>query len=118
MQTIVVVDDDRANNTLITAMLKDYKVVTANSAQEGIDLIRQVNPNLILIDLRMPGMDGIAAIQIIKADPDMAHIPIVVVTANLYGETYERAIAAGCDNYLSKPFTPKDLVALVRQYLD
>jgi two-component system cell cycle response regulator DivK len=118
MQTIVVVDDDKANNTLITAMLKDYKVVTANSAQEGIDLIRQVNPNLILIDLRMPGMDGIAAIQIIKADPDLAHIPIVVVTANLYGETYERARAVGCDDYLSKPFTPKDLVALVRQYLD
>jgi two-component system cell cycle response regulator DivK len=117
MQTIVVIDDDRANNTLIATMLKGYNVATANSAQEGIDLIRQVIPNLILIDLRMPGMDGIAAIRIIKDDPDLAHIPIIVVTANLYGETYDHAIEAGCDNYLSKPFTPRELLTLVQQYV-
>lgn len=118
MPTIVVIDDDKANNTLIQTMLRDYTVYTTGSAEEGIQLIRKVQPDLVLLDLRMPGMDGITATQIIKADPATIHIPIIAVTASMVGTDLKNAVDAGCDGYLSKPFKPSELKALIRRYLE
>jgi len=117
MTTILVVDDDSSNNTLVKTLLKDYRVVTARDAQEGIELAREVQPALILMDVKMPGMDGGAVTQIIKTDPELSHIPVVLLTATLGGEALERAREAGCDGYITKPFIPRDLKEQVQHYL-
>jgi two-component system cell cycle response regulator DivK len=117
MRTIIIIDDDDANNRLIKALLKEYDVHTARSAQEGIELARQTRPALILMDIKMPGMNGGDATRIIKKDPLLAETPVIVVTATLSGHDLQSAIDAGCDGYISKPFSPNDLKAYIRQFL-
>lgn len=117
MPTIVVIDDDKSNSTLIQTMLRDYTIHATANAEEGIQLIRELNPDLVLLDLRMPGMDGITAAQVIKSDPKLLHIPLIAVTASMVGTDLKDAIDAGCDGYLSKPFRPNELKAIVKRHL-
>jgi CheY-like chemotaxis protein len=117
MHTIVVIDDDESNNRLLQTVLKDYQVRAARNAEEGIALVRQVQPSLILMDIRMPGMGGVAAIQLIRNDPDLAHTPIIAVTATSPSEDVRDAIASSCDGYVAKPFKPTELRALVQDFL-
>lgn len=115
--TIVVIDDDTGNNQLIQTLLSGYEVITFGMAEEGLEMIRQRLPNLILIDLRMPGMSGLEVIQIIRSDPEMAAVPIVVVTATLVGTALQDAIDAGIDDWIIKPFSPNQLKNIVEKYI-
>lgn len=116
MQTIVVIDDDEGNNKLLKTVLKEYEVYTAHNAEVGIDLIRRVQPHLVLLDIRMPGIDGVAAIQIIRGDDAINDIPIIAVSAIMSGAG-ERAIEAGCDDFVAKPFKPNELKALIKKFI-
>jgi two-component system cell cycle response regulator DivK len=87
-----------------------YSVVTAINGHEAIRLARLLRPDLILMDIRLPGMDGLEATTDLKADADLRHIPVVAITADPSGELSARALAVGCAAFISKPATP-DLVA-------
>src|SRR5262245_31813642 len=91
--------------TLITDMLEtlDYTVIPAMDGQRGVELAVAEHPDLILMDLSLPVMDGWAAARHIKADPALQHIPVIALTAHAMVGDRERALAAGCDDYLQKP---------------
>ena len=118
METIVVIDDDEPSNVLLKMVLKDYRVITARTAEQGIQQARDNHPSLILMDIKMPGMDGAQATRIIKSDPALSHIPVIVVTATQSSGDLQRVLEAGCDDCLSKPFIPNELKQVVRQYLE
>lgn len=113
---ILVVDDIDPNIRLIQEILslEGAEVLGALNAEEGIALAREEQPHLILMDLQMPGIDGLTATRLLKADPQTAHIPIVANTAAAMPEDREKALQAGCDDYLTKPFAASQLIELVR----
>jgi two-component system, cell cycle response regulator DivK len=102
---ILVVEDNRDNMTLMTDMLEafDYTVIQATDGQRGVDLAVSEQPDLIFMDLSLPIMDGWTAARTIKANLALAHIPIIALTAHAMVGDRERALAAGCDDYLAKP---------------
>jgi two-component system, cell cycle response regulator DivK len=102
---ILVVEDNRDNMTLMIDMLEafDYTVIQATDGQRGVDLAASEQPDLIFMDLSLPIMDGWTAARTIKANPALAHIPIIALTAHAMVGDRERALAAGCDDYLAKP---------------
>ncbi len=116
MDTIIVIDDDINTNRLIETILKNYRIIAAQTAEEGIVLVRDHQPGLILLDLKMPGMNGLTAIQILKSDPELAHIPIVAVTASMAGSEVQSAMKAGCAAYIAKPFKPGEIKELAAHY--
>lgn len=102
---ILVVEDNRDNMTLMIDMLEafDYTVIQATDGQRGVDLAASEQPDLIFMDLSLPIMDGWTAARTIKANPALTHIPIIALTAHAMVGDRERALAAGCDDYLAKP---------------
>ncbi len=94
-----------------------FSVVTAINGHEGIRLARLLCPDLILMDLRMPGMDGLEATADLKRDPAVAHIPVIAMTADMSHEVNERARLAGCSAFLLKPALPNDIAGHVMRIL-
>ena len=94
-----------------------FSVVTAINGHEAIRLARMLRPDLILMDIRMPGMDGLEATADLKADPALAHIPIVAMTADPSTEISERAMAAGCAAFISKPVLPDEVAREITRVL-
>lgn len=115
--TVLVIDDEELNLKLVNRMLagEGFRVLRAASAEEGLELLHQERPNVILMDIRLGGMDGLEATRRVKADPAFASIPVVVVSAYAMEEDLERASQAGCSGYIRKPFTKKELVEAVRK---
>lgn len=109
--TILVVEDDLANRELMVELLEaqGYRVYQAGDARAAIALARTERPNLILMDLGLPGLDGMEATRRLKADSVLRFIPIIVVTAHAYSEE-PLARAAGCDAYLTKPINTPELL--------
>ena len=105
MPLILVVEDEAANQELVTRFLKreGHKVLLALNGTEGVSAAKEHIPDLILMDLGLPGLDGWAASQQIKACPETAHIPIVALTAHTLAEDVAKARQAGCDAYETKP---------------
>jgi signal transduction histidine kinase len=116
---ILVVDDNAENRALARATLEDesYVVVLANSGAEAIEAFSRERPACILLDIRMPGIDGLTACERIRALPGGSEVAIVFVTAQREVETFDRAIAAGGDDFLTKPFRPSELLVRVRAAL-
>ncbi len=116
---ILVVDDNSENRALAQATLEDdgYEVILACGGAEGIEAFSREHPACILLDVRMPGIDGLAACAQIRALPGGDDVAIVFVTAQREVETFDRAIAAGGDDFLTKPFRPSELVVRVRAAL-
>jgi two-component system cell cycle response regulator DivK len=85
---------------------------------EAVEMARSAAPELIIMDLSLPLLDGWEATRRIKADPELAHIPIIALTAHAMAGDEERALQAGCDAYLSKPISPKKVVAAVQKMLE
>ena len=102
---ILVVEDNRDNMMLITDLLQtlEYVVIQAGDGQSGVTLAEAELPDLILMDLSLPVMDGWTATRHIKSNPALEHIPIIALTAHAMVGDRERALAAGCDDYLAKP---------------
>lgn len=117
---ILYIEDSIDNLVLVRRVLNaaGFQLLEATSAAEGIDLaIRQV-PDLILMDINMPEMDGLAATIELRRNPALNHVPIVALTANLMHDVLEQALEAGCDGYIQKPITVDDLPNQVMKYLN
>ncbi len=94
-----------------------FRVATARDGREAIEKARTLQPDLILMDLSLPGIDGWEATRLLKAAPDTAHLLIVALSAHALATEGDRARAAGCDGFIAKPCLPSDLVAEIGQYL-
>lgn len=105
MITLLLVDDDEMSRDLIKCRLDrlGYLVITAANGRAGLEAARVLSPDLILMDLRMPDMDGFEATRLIKSDPDTAHIPVLALSALNTNTDVGHAIQAGFDSYATKP---------------
>lgn len=116
---ILVVEDNRDNMTLIVDVLLslEYEVIQATDGEQGVEMTGKEIPDLILMDLSLPRMDGWAATRAIKSQPELKHIPIIALTAHAMVGDRERAIEAGCDDYISKPINLQELATKLATYL-
>jgi two-component system, cell cycle response regulator DivK len=117
--TIMVVEDYEDTRLLLKQALEGfgYSVLEASNGQEAVDLAGREHPDLILMDLDLPILDGIAATQQIRQQADLEKVPIVAVTAYPMSYTHVKAFAKGCDEYMRKPIDISDLETVVRRYL-
>jgi Response regulator containing a CheY-like receiver domain and an HD-GYP domain len=116
---ILVVDDNDAGLLLVRAVLEldGFRVDSAGSSEEVLERLNARVPDLILMDVQLPGQDGLSLTRQLKADPATATIPIVALTAHAMAGDRELALAAGCSGYISKPIDTRTLGAQVRQFL-
>jgi len=118
--TVVVVEDNRVNMKLISLLLHSagYEVISAFNAEDGLQLISTEMPALVLMDIQLPGMDGLDATRVLKASPSLAHIPVVALTSYAMKGDEEKMLAAGCDGYMPKPFHHREFLAMVERMVD
>ena len=116
---ILIVEDNEANQLLASAVLEreGYKVEVASSSDEALDRLKRRPPDLILMDVQMPGIDGLSLTRRLKADERTASIPVVALTALAMRGDRERSLDAGCAGYISKPIDTRTFAAEVRKYL-
>lgn len=119
MTKILLVEDDELSRDMLSRLLarRGYKTLIAVNGQQAVALAKSEIPDLILMDLSMPVMDGWAAAQTLKADPDTAAIPIIGVTANALAGDRENALRAGCDDYDTKPIDFNRLMIKIEAFL-
>ena len=117
MKTVLIVEDQLETMAIHSVYLErhGYRVLKAENGQDGVDAARRNLPDLILMDLSVPRLDGFGATEALKSDPETGHIPIVIMTAHAYGSVGRRAVAAGCDGFLSKPLDPRRVLEEVRR---
>lgn len=115
---ILYIEDNAANRVLVRRILmsEGYEVVEADNATQGIALAHQIEPDLILMDLSMPELDGLTATRKLRQSPDLQGVPIVALTANVMKDDRERALEV-CDGYIPKPIDVDQFPAEVRRYL-
>jgi two-component system, cell cycle response regulator DivK len=113
MARILIIEDNPANMKLASVLLlqADHVVLCATTAEDGIAQARAERPDLILMDIQLPGMDGLAATALLKHDSATASIPIIALTAMAMKDDREKTLAAGCDAYIAKPLRYKELYA-------
>ena len=118
-KTVLLVEDNPANMTLATFLLRSagYEVITATDAETGVAMARTENPALILMDIQLPGMDGLEATGQLRADESTRAIPVIALTALAMKGDEERIRAAGCDGYIAKPLDYKAFLATVASFL-
>ena len=119
MAKILVVEDNPTNMTLAVFLLesKGHTVLTATDAEAGLALARDEHPNLILMDIQLPGIDGLEATQQLKQDEETHAIPVIALTALAMKGDEERIRAAGCDAYIAKPMRYQEFLATVAAQL-
>ena len=104
MKRILIVEDNELNLDLLVQLLEgEYDLLTADNGAAGVEAAQQERPDLILMDMSLPVMDGWEATRRLKADSSINHIPVIALTAHAMSSDEEKALAAGCDGYLSKP---------------
>lgn len=118
-ETILVIEDNALNMKLVKSLLDigKYSILAAEDAESGIQVARENHPDLILMDIQLPGMDGLTATKILKADQKVNAIPIVALTSHAMEGDEKKALAAGCDGYIAKPIDTKNFLATIGQYL-
>ena len=115
---VLIVEDVEFNRDLLVQLLEeDYEIITANDGGASLELAARERPDLILMDLSLPVVDGLEATRRIKTDESLKSIPIIAVTAHAMQGDREEALAAGCDDYLSKPIDEDILFEKLAQYL-
>jgi two-component system cell cycle response regulator DivK len=118
MKKILIVEDVELNLDLLVQLLEDrYELITAEDGQQGVALAERERPDLILMDMSLPVMDGWEATQRIKADGNLRHIPIIALTAHAMSGDEEKARAAGCDDYVAKPLDDELLFEKLDRFL-
>jgi CheY-like chemotaxis protein len=117
--TILVVENEVSNRILIERVLstRGYFCLTASNGREALEILDQQRVDLILTDLSMPVLDGYRTMQLIRARPALANVPIVAVTAYALNDENEAAMQIGCNEYLTKPFKPRQLLEVVDRLL-
>jgi two-component system cell cycle response regulator DivK len=118
-QTILYIEDNEYNRKIVRQLLSrtSYRLIEAVDGESGVAQAQQEKPDLILMDVQLPKMSGLDATRVLKADPRTADIPIIVITSFALSGDREKASAAGADSYLAKPYSPRELLALVRKFL-
>ena len=118
-KTILVIEDNELNMKLVKSLLGigKYSVLAAEDAESGMQVARENHPDLILMDIQLPGMDGLTATKILKADQKVTTIPIVALTSHAMEGDDKKALAAGCDGYIAKPIDTKNFLAAIGQFL-
>ena len=116
---ILVVEDQPDNRRILRDMLGNagYELVEAESGEEALKAVETKRPDLILMDIQLPVMDGYEAARRIKSNPAMKAVPIIAMTAYALAGDEAKALAAGCNGYVTKPFSPRALLAKVREHL-
>jgi two-component system, cell cycle response regulator DivK len=119
MAKVLVIEDNPANMTLATFLLQSagHGVLSAIDAEAGLTLAREEQPDLILMDIQLPGMDGLEATALLKADDVTRAIPVIALTALAMKGDEERIRAAGCDGYIAKPLAYKEFLAVIAAQL-
>ena len=117
--TILLIEDNEQNRYLATFLLEKagYAIIPASDGKLGIELADRVQPQLILLDIQLPTMDGYTVAQALRCNPALNHIPIIAVTSYAMVGDREKALAAGCTGYLEKPIDPETFVADIERFL-
>ncbi len=118
-KSILVIEDNELNMKLVRSLLQigKYKVLEAMNAETGIQLARENLPDLVLMDIQLPGMDGLTANRIFKKDPDLQHIPVVALTSYAMQGDDEKAKLAGCSGYVAKPIDTRSFLGTLADKL-
>ena len=118
-EKILLVEDNEVNRRLAEFLLrsKGYKVREAATAQDAFDILKTERPDLIVMDIQLPGMDGLAATKKIKEQPEMADVPVIAVTSYAMKGDREKALAAGCVGYITKPIDKLTFIQEIASHL-
>ncbi|HSW93042.1 MAG TPA: response regulator [Gammaproteobacteria bacterium] len=118
-EAILIIEDNLLNLKMMDYLLtaKKYDVYRAMDAREALSLLETVKPALILVDIQLPGMDGLELTRKLKADPRYKHIPVIAITAYAMKTDKEKALAAGCNGYIAKPVDIKTLPDIIDKYI-
>ena len=116
---ILIIEDQDDNRTIMRDLLNTagYRLIEAVDGEEGVKLAQSERPDLILMDIQLPILDGYEATRRIRASVELKSIPIIAVTSYALSGDDAKARAAGCDGYVAKPFSPRELLAKVREFL-
>jgi two-component system, cell cycle response regulator DivK len=116
---ILVVEDHEDNRRILRDLLTNvgFELIEAVTGPEGVEMAKVHRPDLILMDLQLPGIDGYEAARRIKAEPALSSVPIIAVTSYALSGDEEMALAAGCVAYIAKPYSPRQLLATIREHL-
>ena len=119
-RTVLIVEDNEDNRIIYSTFLEHagYRVIEAVTGPDGVSMAREQMPDIILMDISVPGMDGWEATRILKADPGTRDIKIVALTAHALADDREKSFQVGCDGYLAKPIEPKGVLAEVQRLLN
>jgi CheY-like chemotaxis protein len=119
-KTVLVIEDNEMNMKLMSAVLQkgNYWMLEAKDAETGLRLVREHHPDLVLMDIQLPGMDGLSATQIIKSDPDLRDIPVFALTGFAMEGDKEKAMGSGFAGYIVKPFSVKGLLETLANYFN
>ena len=117
-KTVLYVEDNEFNRKIVRQLLSrtTYRLVEANDGEAGVAAARAQQPDLILMDVQLPKMSGLDATRVLKSDAATAHIPIIVITSFALSGDDRKAMDAGASSYLAKPYSPRDLLALIRNF--
>ncbi len=118
-KTILVIEDNEINLKLVRSLLHigNFQVIEAVDAETGIEVARKKQPDLILMDIQLPGMDGLEATSILKNDPLTGHIPIIAITSYAMDGDKKKAREVGCDWYISKPINTRTFLDEIKEFL-
>lgn len=118
-KTVLVIEDNELNMKLIAALLSisHFQILKAADAENGLQLARREHPDLILMDVQLPGMDGLSATRLIRDDDALKHIPVIALTSYAMQGDEEKAIAAGCTAYIPKPIDTRKFIGFMEQFL-
>lgn len=118
-KNVMVVEDNEKNRKLMRVILKakGYNVIEATTGEEALNILKDQKPDIILMDIQLPGIDGITLVKQIKADITMRDIPIVAVTAYAMKGDEKKILSCGCDAYISKPINTQELPLTVEKYI-
>jgi two-component system, cell cycle response regulator DivK len=116
---ILVVEDTEDNRQILRDVLNDagFDLIEAGDGEEGVRMAAEFHPDLVLMDIQLPIVDGYEATRRIKADPALRHIPVIAVTSYALSQDEKKAFAVGCSGYVAKPFSPRALLAKIREFL-
>ena len=117
---ILMIEDSEDNRQIIRDLMESvgYNLIEAEDGAAGVAMAIEHRPDLILMDIQLPVMDGYEACRRIKADPELRHIPIIAVTSYALSGDETKTKAAGCDGYVAKPFSPRQLLAKMNEFLE
>jgi len=119
VKTVLIVEDNEDNRLIYSQYLAHggFRVLEAANGAEGIDVARRERPDIVLMDISMPVMDGLTATRALKADADLRSIPVIALTAHAMASDEAMAREAGCDGYISKPVMPREVRAEVERWI-